>query len=68
MNNYKVMKFFVWKKRLSIVERFFSELMWIWDVDIVYEGSCVVVSGMKEDVLCVVCLIERLLMERRGEL
>lgn len=65
MKSYKVMKMFVWNKRVWIVKKFFSELIWIWGVDIEYDGCCVVVSGVECDVVCVMCLIESMLLDNK---
>lgn len=60
------MKMFVWKKKLFLIEKFFSELMWIWDVDISYDGVCVVVVGDGDDCNSCLCVLESLLLMKKG--
>lgn len=59
---YKVSIFCIWRKRLFLVEKYFCELMWIYDVDIEIVGSGIKVSGVDEDVNGCLCCIEGLLI------
>ena len=59
---YKIGVYFVWKKRLFLISKYFSELSWIYNVDIDYCDSCVKVGGDVEDVDCCLLMIESLLM------
>jgi len=60
------MKMFVWKKRLFKIEKYFSKLEWIWDVDLSYDGCCVVVYGDKVDCVSVLCVLESILLKKKG--
>ena len=59
---YKYGVYFIWSKRLFLVNKYLSELMWIYNVDIYYSDSCLKVNGNSEDVDGCLIMIESLLL------
>lgn len=53
---------FLWNKRRFLIEKFLSELMWVYDCDIYFVDSGVNVNGMEDDVNACLCCIDGLLL------
>lgn len=60
------MKMFIWKKKLFLVEKYFVELEWIFNVKIYYDGCCVCVNGDLENCNFCLCVIESLYLGWKG--
>ena len=56
---------FLWKKNLYVIEGYFSELEWIYNVKIIYENFCVIVYGNDSiDVLNCLSVIDNIYRKR----
>jgi hypothetical protein len=63
---YKYGVYFIWKKRRFLIEKYISELMWIYDVDIYWSDGGLCVNGIDDDVNSCLCVVESLLLGWKG--